>query len=73
MVSFLSLLPTLLSIVSFFLKWYGASEETIRKYEELVKSTQSDGLISVKIKNRILEYRSQIEAEEKAEANDKAK
>jgi hypothetical protein len=69
--SFVALLPVILQILGWALRWYGASEETIRRYSDLIKSTQDDGLISVKIKNSIMKQREEILAEiEKEKAND---
>lgn len=69
MASFLSLLPLILNILSFALKWYGASDDVIQKYEALVTSTADSGLITVTTKDKILSQRAQILAEETAAKN----
>lgn len=65
--SFLSLLPVILQVVGFFLKWYGASEAMIRKYTELIEQAATDSLISIQSKDKLMSQRDAIAARLKAE------
>jgi hypothetical protein len=73
MATLLGLLPTILTLLGYALKWYGASEETLKQYNNLVEQSAKDNLISVNMKDRILgqrqSIRDRVKAKEEAEAN----
>jgi hypothetical protein len=71
MASLIALLPTILTLLGYALKWYGASEETLTAYKKLVEQSAKDNLISVTTKDKLLTQREKILArmKEKEEAN----
>ena len=71
--SFLSLLPIILQVVGFFLRWYGASEAMIRKYTELIEQAATDSLISIQSKDKLIGQRDAILARLKAKEDANAK
>mgnify|MGYP001617152986 CR=1 FL=1 len=66
MASMIALLPTILTILGYALKWYGASEETLTHYKALVEASAKSNLISVNVKDRLLAQRESIRERVKA-------
>lgn len=58
--SLIALIPTILTILGYALKWYGASEETLNAYKKLVETSAKDNLISVTTKDKLLTQREKI-------------
>lgn len=60
-------ITTVLKILGFLFDLWGASNETKRKYLELIESTKNDGLISKKARDRFKSQRQEIVEEMKAD------
>jgi hypothetical protein len=69
MVNLIALLPLILQLLGWALKWYGASEETLTHYKALVESSAKSNLISVNVKDRLLAQRERIRERIKAKEN----
>lgn len=59
----------ILNLLLTALKWYGASADTLAKYQELIESTKNDGLISVDSKDKFISQKEAILARLKARQN----
>ena len=68
LISLAPFLPTILTVLGWVLKALNANAETIQKYEDLVKSTQNSGLISVNARDRMVKQEQDIIDEEKHNA-----
>ncbi len=68
LLAIIPLLPTLLTILGYVLKWMGANEQVLEDYKKLVVSTQNSGLISVNLKDRLTSQEQEIKDEVAAEA-----
>lgn len=66
MATLINLLPLILQILGLALHWYGASEDTIQKFLDLVESAKNDGAISAETKEKIKTQREKILARVKA-------
>lgn len=60
LIGLLPLLPTLLTILGWILKWMGANEQVQADYKKLIESTKDSGLISVNMKDRLLKQKQEI-------------
>lgn len=69
MLSWVPIIPVLLQILGWALKWFGASEETIRQYKALIVSTANDGKLTVNIKDSVKKKHQDILDELEKEAN----
>jgi hypothetical protein len=69
--NFFSLLPLALQFLGWMLRWYGASEDAIRKYTELIEQAAHDSLISIQSKDRLISQRAAIAERIKAKEDQK--
>jgi uncharacterized BrkB/YihY/UPF0761 family membrane protein len=60
LLAIIPLLPTIMTILGYVLKWMGANQEVLENYKKLVISTQNSGLISVNIKDRLIRQKQEI-------------
>ena len=58
--SWINLLPFAFKLLEFGLRIYGASEETQKKFLELIESSYKDGLVPVKQRDKFLSQRERI-------------
>lgn len=66
MATFLTLIPVILQIAALLGRWFGASENTLEAYEQLVTSTAMSGLISIDVHDKLLAHKEAILARLKA-------
>lgn len=58
--SFIALLPYAFQIIGWLLDKYNASEETKKRFMELVQSAKDDGLISVSAKDEFAKQKEKL-------------
>lgn len=63
-------LPVILQLIGWGFKTFGASEEQLKKFQEMVDKASKEGLLSVDSHDRLTKHRAEIEKRlaEKAKA-----
>jgi flagellar motor component MotA len=54
-------IPVVLQIVGWAFKTFGASEEQLKQYQEMIDRANKEGLLSVDSHDRLLKHKAEIE------------
>ncbi len=57
------MIPAVLSIAGLVIKWFGASEQNLKDYAEMVQKNKDSGLITVETAEKLASYHEQMAAE----------
>lgn len=69
LISLAPFIPAILSVVSYLIKLFGASEQTMKDYEDMIKQCNDAGILSVSSHDKLLAHKQAILDRIKAKAD----